>query len=260
MTSGAVYPRDRFITVYGRKPVLEVLMDPALAVDKVVLADTAGDRSADAILQAAADRGVRVLRESAARVTRLSRNGRHDQGVVADVRAAGMSSLTDALDALRAGRAGADAPRSMLVLDGVTNPANVGMVLRTATAAGLDGVVLPRRGTADIGPLVIKASAGIAFRAPILRSPTTADALEALQEAGFVLLALDARAGQSVFEAPYGPRTAFVLGGETAGLSPEAEPWIHDRVAIPMSGGVESLNVASAATVVAFELARRRLG
>jgi 23S rRNA (guanosine2251-2'-O)-methyltransferase len=256
MASGAVYPRDRFITVYGRKPVLEVLADPSLTVDKVVLAHGARDRSAGDILRAAADRGVPVQREPASFVTRLSRNGRHDQGVVADVRAPAMAALGEALDGLRTTP---QAARSMLVLDGVTNPANVGMVLRTATAAGVDGVVLPRRGTADLGPLVIKASAGIAFRAPILRSPATEDALEALQEAGFALVGLDAGAERSVFEAPYPDRCAFVLGGETGGVTPAARAWIHDWVSIPMQGGVESLNVASAATVVAFELARRRL-
>ena len=249
-------PRDKFITVYGRKPVLEVLADPALEVDKVVLAHSARDRSADDVLRRAAERGVPVAREPAAFVTQLSRNGRHDQGVVADVRAIGMSSLEDALEPLRPPSVAAS---SMLVLDGVTNPANVGMVLRTAVAAGIDGVVLPRRGTADVGPLVIKASAGVAFRAPILRSPTVELALEALGGAGFTLLGLDAGAERSLFAASLPERVAFVLGSETDGITPEARPWIHETVAIPMAGGVESLNVASAATVVAFELARRRL-
>ena len=196
-----------------------------------------------------------MLREPADRVTRLSRNGRHDQGVVADVRAVAMTTIDEWLDALRVSAEG----RSVLVLDGVTNPANVGMVLRSATAAGLDGIVLPRRGTADLGPLVIKASAGVAFRAPILRAPTVEHALEALQGAGFTLLALEADAPQSVFEASFPERTALVLGSETHGVTPEARAWIHDWVSIPMAGGVESLNVAAAASVVAFELARRRV-
>jgi 23S rRNA (guanosine2251-2'-O)-methyltransferase len=247
-------PRDTFITVYGRRPVLEVLADRALEVDKVVLAANARDRSAEEIVRAAAERGVTLLREPPERVTRLSRNGRHDQGVVADVRAIGMAVLDEWLDRLRteSGRA-----RSVLVLDGVTNPANVGMILRSATAAGLDGVVLPRRGTAEVGPLVIKASAGVAFRAPILRASTVEHALEALQAAGFTLVALEAGAGASVFDAAFPERTALVLGSETAGLTAEARPWIHESVAIPLAGGVESLNVATAATVAAFELARR---
>jgi 23S rRNA (guanosine2251-2'-O)-methyltransferase len=249
--------RDRFITVYGRKPVIEVLRDRSLDVDKVVLATNARDRSADEILAAAAERGVPVRREPAARVTRLSRNGRHDQGVVADVRPARMATLAEALDALRPP---SDAPAAYLVLDGVTNPANVGMVLRTATAAGIDGVVLPRRGTADVGPLVVKASAGVAFRAPILHAAATEDALDALQAAGFTLFGLDAAAPRTVFDAAYPDRCAFVLGGETHGVTPEARAWVHEWMAIPMAGGVESLNVASAAAVLSFELARRRRG
>lgn len=251
-------PRDTFITVFGRKPVIEVLRDPALDVDKVILAHGAQDRSADELLRAAAERGVRVVREPQSFVTRLSGNGRQDQGVVADVRAPRMTTLDDWVETLRSAPGGA---RSVLVLDGVTNPANVGMVLRTATAAGVDGVVLPRRGTADLGPLVIKASAGVAFRAPILRAPTAEHALEALQGAGFALLGLDAGAGAaSVFSAAFPERTAFVLGSETDGVSAEARAWIHDWIAIPMAGGIESLNVAAAATVLAFELARRRDG
>jgi 23S rRNA (guanosine2251-2'-O)-methyltransferase len=206
-------PRDTFITVYGRKPVIEVLRDSSLDVDKVVLATNARDRSAEEILRAADERGVRVVREPAARVTRLSRNGRHDQGVVADVRAVGMVSVDDFVDGLRPPSA---AGRAVFVLDAVTNPANVGMILRTATAAGVDGVVLPRHGTADVGPLVIKASAGVAFRAPILRAPTAEHALEALQGAGFTLLGLAADAPQTVFEAPYPDRCAFVLAFELA--------------------------------------------
>ena len=247
-------PRDSFITVYGRKPVLEVLADRSLEVDKVVLATNARDRSAQDILAAAQARGITVLREPPERVTRFSGNGRHDQGVVADVRNVAMTLIDDWIAALPVSTS---ERRSVLVLDGVTNPANVGMVLRSATAAGIDGVVLPRRGTAEVGPLVIKASAGVAFRAPILRTPTVEHALEALQNAGFTLLALEMEAAQSIFEAEYPERTALVLGSETNGLTPEARAWIHDDVAIPMAGGVESLNVAAAATVVAFELTRR---
>ena len=105
---------------------------------------------------------------------------------------------------------------------------------------------------------MIKASAGVAFRAPILRTPTVEHALEALQGAGFTLLALEADAEQSMFETAIPGRTALVLGSETHGVTPEARAWSHDWVSIPMAGGVESLNVAAAATVVAFELARRR--
>jgi 23S rRNA (guanosine2251-2'-O)-methyltransferase len=159
-------PKDTFITVYGRKPVQEALDDADLHVDKVVLADDARGEPVRAILAAARARGVPVQRATAHRVKVLAGNGRHDQGVLADVVAPRMQPVDEFLLDL-----GND-PAAVLVLDGVTNPANVGMVLRSATAAGLDGVLLPRRGVPAIDPLVVKASAGVAFRAPVLRAAT----------------------------------------------------------------------------------------
>jgi 23S rRNA (guanosine2251-2'-O)-methyltransferase len=246
-------PRDTFITIYGRKPVLEALADETIEIDKVLLATGAREQSAKDIVRAAEARGVRLERLAADRITRISRNGRHDQGVVADVRAPGMRSVAEHTAEL-----GPDAgPQRLLVLDGVTNPANVGMILRTATAAGLQGVVLPHQGVPDVGPLVIKASAGVAYRASILRAPTAEDALALLTDAGFAILGLDGAATVSIYDVELPERAAFVLGSETHGLSPQSAQWVHERVRIPMAGGVESLNVSSAATVVAFELVRR---
>jgi len=252
-------PKDRFVTVYGRKPVLEALGNPALTVDKVVLAEGMDPRAAKAFTDAAAARGVGVRRASAQRVKVLVGNGRQDQGVVADVVAPGMRTVERFLAALE-DPAGAQ----VLVLDGLTNPANVGMILRSATAAGLDGVLLPRRGVPSIDPLVIKASAGVAFHAPVLRAGTAAAGLAALADAGFVLLGLDGApaptVSSSLFDAPLAERVALVVGGETDGLSDAVRGELHGTVAIPMAGSVESLNAACAATVACFELRRRRSG
>jgi 23S rRNA (guanosine2251-2'-O)-methyltransferase len=242
-------PKDRFVTVYGRKPVLEVLADPGLTVDKVVLADNARGAAADEIIRAADSRGVVVQRASAHRVKVLAGNGKQDQGVLADVVAPRMRPLAVAL----AGRS----PRSVLVLDGITTPANVGMIIRTATAAGVGGIVVPRHGVASLDPLVVKASAGVAFRAPLLRCATAAEAVADLRAAGYRVFGLDGRARQSVFDAALPDRAAFVLGGETSGVSAEIQGLVHEWLRIPMAGGVESLNVASAAAVLCFELVRR---
>ncbi|MGQ0574730.1 MAG: TrmH family RNA methyltransferase [Pseudonocardia sp.] len=236
--------------MYGRRPVLEVLDDPALRVDKVILADDQRGEPARAILAAARSRGVPVQRASAHRVKVLAGNGRHDQGVLADVVAPRMAPVEEFA-------AGAGERASVLVLDGVTNPANVGMLLRSATAAGLDGVLLPRRGVPSIDPLVVKASAGVAFRAPVLRAATAAEGCAALRAAGFGVFGLDA-GGRSLLDAALPPRVALVLGGETGGLSAEVAAACSGLLAIPMDGGVESLNVASAGAVAAFELRRRR--
>jgi 23S rRNA (guanosine2251-2'-O)-methyltransferase len=244
-----ISPKDRFVTVYGRKPVLEALDDPALTVDKVVLADTARGAAAHEIIDAARSRGVQVQRATAQRVKVLAGNGKQDQGVLADVVAPRMKPLALALEE--------GGLRSVLVLDGITTPANVGMILRTATAAGIDGIVVPRRGVASIDPLVVKASAGVAFRAPVLRCGTSAEASALLRASGFPLHALDSHASDTIYSASFSSRAAFVLGSETSGITDDVRPHITSWLSIPMAAGVESLNVASAAAVLCFELVRR---
>ncbi|OZM73806.1 RNA methyltransferase [Amycolatopsis antarctica] len=245
-------PKDRFLTVYGRKPVLEALQDPALEVDKVILADTARGPAAAEIERAARDAGVAVARASPHRVKVLAGNGKQDQGVLADVVVPRMRPLDAALDSRTA-------PARVLLLDGITTPANVGMILRTATAAGIGGVVVPRRGVAALDPLVVKASAGVAFRAPVLRCGTAGQAAEQLTAAGYGLYALGASARDTVFGVELPSRAAFVLGGETAGVSPEVAEQVTTWLSVPMPGEVESLNVSAAAAVLCFELVRREL-
>ncbi|MEV6714002.1 RNA methyltransferase [Lentzea sp. NPDC051208] len=244
-----ISPKDRFVTVYGRKPVLEALDDPTLTVDKVVLADTARGAAAHEIIDAARSRGVAVQRATAQRVKVLAGNGKQDQGVLADVVAPRMKPLALALEEGSLG--------SVLVLDGITTPANVGMILRTATAAGIDGIVVPRRGVASIDPLVVKASAGVAFRAPVLRCGTAAEASALLRASGYSLHALDSHASDTIYSASFPARAAFVLGSETSGITDDVRPHITSWLSIPMAAGVESLNVASAAAVLCFELVRR---
>lgn len=247
-------PRDRFVTVYGFRPVLATLEDDTLEVDKVMVADDAGGGMARQVMAAARARDIQVVRAPAHRIKLLAGNGKHDNGVLVDVVAPRMRTVGAALDGPHHQR-----PDQLLVLDGVRTPANVGMILRTATAAGIDGIVVPHRGVAGIDPLVVKASAGVAFRAPVLRSDTAAHAVEQLVEAGYRVVGLRAGAPTSLFETELVPFSAFVLGSETDGLTDEVAQLVTDWVTIPMPGEVESLNVASAAAVVSFELVRRRL-
>lgn len=253
MTVPPPSPRERFLTVYGRRPVLAVLTDPDRRVAKVHLADNASGAIVDEIVAAAAGRDVEVERTTAARVKRLAGNGKQDQGVAADVVATGMRRLADWLP---------EAPdlARVLLLDGVTTPANVGMIIRTATAAGLDGIVVPFKGVAELGPLVVKASAGIAFRAPLLRCTTAAEGLTLLRQARFRVYGLAGEARTDLYRAEFADRAVFCLGSESEGLTPAVRQHVQVPVSIPMSNDVESLNVASAAAVLCFELTRRRAG
>jgi 23S rRNA (guanosine2251-2'-O)-methyltransferase len=247
------HPRDAFITVYGRKPVLEALTTPGIVVDKLLVATRARGDVIDAITDAARRIGIEPRRVDPSDVTRVSRNRKQDQGVVADVVAPRMDALTTYL-------AGDERPtrEHLLFLDGLTTPTNVGMVIRSATAAGLTGIVVPRAGCPEVGPLVVKGSAGVAFRARILRTPTTDEGLGVLASAGFTLYGLDASGDADLYATSFADRAAIVLGNETSGLSVAAERRLDRRIKIPLAQGVESLNAAVAGSLVAFELARRR--
>ena len=249
--STPISPKDRFVTIYGRNPVLEALGDPSLTVDKVLMADSAHGPHVSEIRSAARARGVPVQLVGAERVKKIAGNGKQDQGVCADVVAPRMRPLDLALaDGLRG---------PMIVLDGITTPANVGMILRTATAAGFSGIVVPRRGVASIDPLVVKASAGVAFKAPILKVATAVEAVRLLLGAGYRIAGLDADGPADLFAADLPGDTAYVMGGETAGLGAEVSELVDTWVSIPMAGGVESLNVSAAAAVVCFDVVRRGL-
>lgn len=246
-------PRDRFLTVMGRKPIIEALHDASLEFDKILVSGSAHGGEIDTITGMAASRRIPVETVSETKVTAVARSSRHHQGVVADVVAAEMQHLSDFCEKRRRGR---DWACSVLVLDHVHNPANVGMILRSATAAGLDGIVVPHKGTADIGPVAIKASAGIAFRAPILRTEDTVEALAVLEDHRFELFGLDS-GGESLFGADLPERAAYVLGNESAGLSANAKAACNSILSIPLANGVESLNAAVAASLVAYEIVRR---
>src|SRR4051794_35818263 len=189
-------------------PVLEVLQDLTLTVDKVVLADSAHGESVDRIRALARRRGIDVRTATAHRVKVLAGNGKHDQGVLADVVAPRMQLVEDFVER-PSSDAGDDGSDTVLVLDAVTNPQNVGMILRTATAAGLAGVVLPRAGSPGVDPLVVKASAGVAYRAPILRCRSAADGVRALKGAGWRIAGLDGGAPDDFYATQLPAATAF---------------------------------------------------
>ena len=245
-------PRDRFLTIVGRKPVIEAL-DDGVDVAQVFIAESAGGDSLAAVLGAAARRKIPVERVSEHRVTQLAGSPRHHQGVVADASAPNMAMLADFLERRRSGR---DWATNLFLLDHVHNPSNVGMILRAATAAGIDGVIVPRRGTADIGAVAIKASAGVAFKAPILRCASTEEALVLLEDARFTFVGL-VMEGAPLFDAELPDRAVYILGNETDGLSTAATAAIDMPVSLPLRNDVESLNVASAASVLAYEVLRR---
>lgn len=241
-------PHQQLLTVYGRKPVHDALADESLDCFSLHLARSNRSGGIVAEIRSRAERrGIPVREHSRESLARISRNGRQDQGVALDI----LCPAFDTLPGFLATRS-ADSRTRLLALDGITNPQNVGMIIRSAAAGDIDGIILPRRGNAALGPLVIKASAGTVFRAPLLSCESIGEALAACSAASASICILDGDAEISLFGRDEAAFSVYVLGNETDGVSAAAREQADQRISIPMRNGVESLNVAVAASLIAY--------
>lgn len=221
----------------GRRRIREVWMDGALEPSP----------SLDEILELAARAGVPV--RMTPRLQALART-EAPQGVIA--RADPLPAAVD--DDLLA-----DPAAFLVALDGVTDPRNLGAVLRSAVGAGATGVLLPRRGSVHVTPAVTKAAAGAVEHLPIALVPGIPALLERARRAGVWAIGLDERGDADLFDVDLGAEpVVIVLGAEGRGLSRLARQRCDVMARIPMLGRVDSLNVASAATLACYEVARRR--
>jgi 23S rRNA (guanosine2251-2'-O)-methyltransferase len=182
---------------------------------------------------------------------RVAGNNGH-QGVVAVTSAKQYNDLDDVLESKRRKYS------LVVVLDGVEDPHNLGAILRTADAAGADGVVIPERRAAGVTPIAAKVSAGASAHLPIAKVTNIARTLEDLKERNIWTVGLDERASQSYDQVDYKMDCAIVLGGEGRGLHDLVRKKCDFLVSIPMLGQVPSLNVSVAAGVVLYEVVRQR--
>ena len=239
---------DSLLTVYGRKPVLEALQSPGTRLYRLHLAESNKPAGILDQIQAIAERqGAEVLRHSRKALSRLSKNSKQDQGVAADLRCASYQSF----EAFMTGWT--QVPPRILALDRITNPQNLGMIIRSACAGAIDAILLPRKGGAQIDSLVIKASAGSLFRAPLVRCDDLPQALAQLRAAGADICALCSHARDRLGEHRAQGSCVYVLGNETEGVSDAVASQCNRTLSIPMNKGVESLNVAITAALIAFQ-------
>lgn len=235
--------------IYGINPVLEALR--AGRVTELRVGERADDRLKQ-LLALASERGVRVRRVPAEALERDARRGVH-QGVVAEVRGAANFSIEEIVN-------GASEAPLVVVLDAIEDPHNLGAIIRTADAAGVDGVVIQSRRSAARGGAAAKASAGALAHVKIAEVVNIARAVDELKEAGVWTIGLAAEAADSYEAIDLTLPTALVLGAEGAGLRRLVRERCDRLASIPMRGHVGSLNVSVAAGVVLFEAVRQRRG
>lgn len=234
------------LTIYGRKPVMEALQDQRLKPFKLHLAQSnkPSDIMKD-IENLAQSQNVPIELHDRLSLSRISRNGRQDQGVALDLECEG---FTDAETLL------ADPPErfELLALDSVTNPQNLGMIIRSVCASPMMGLLLPERGCARLDALVIKASAGTLFRARVFQCRNLAETLHQFRQLDTEVYGLAADAPHTIGALQPAPRSIYLLGNETDGVSAACRASCSQMLAIPMRNGVESLNVGIAAALIAF--------
>lgn len=238
--------------IEGRNAVLEALRS-GLPLERVIIAEgLRPDAVVDEVRRLASEAGVAVEDAPRTALDRMSVRRAH-QGVAALARPFAYADLSEVLGRLR------ERPDSLVVvLDHVTDPGNLGAVIRSVEVAGGDAVVIPRERAASVGPVVHKASAGAASHLPVVRVGSIGHALEALKAAGYWVAGADERGSGTLWDAPLEGRLALVLGAEGGGLARLTRERCDFLVSIPVSGRVSSLNVAQAASVLAFEWVRRR--
>jgi 23S rRNA (guanosine2251-2'-O)-methyltransferase len=233
--------------VYGVNPVLEALRAHPQDVVRV-LVERKRSQGAQRVADAAGAAGVRV--EEAGDLDRRSRGGVH-QGVGAELAEFTYLELPDLLDAIQG-------PAFLLVLDGVTDPQNLGALIRSAHALGAHGVVLPKDRAAGVTPLVTKAAAGALEHCRIARVTNLARAIDQMKEAGIWTVALAADGDRTLSDIDLKTPTALVMGSEGSGVRPLVRSTCDHVARIPMGGNVGSLNVSAAGAISLYEVARQR--
>ena len=238
--------------VFGFHAVLARLRADPKSVVEIFLDETRNDARGKDLAALAERSGVRLMRVPTKRLDGFYGGGRH-QGVVARVE---VKSLSHSIDEIVEN---VEKPL-LLVLDGVTDPHNLGACLRVANAAGANAVIAPKDRAAGISPAVSKVASGAAEATPYVMVTNLARTMRDLKDRNVWLVGADDDAPESLYKARLDGAVAFVLGAEGEGLRRLTKETCDHLVSIPMLGSVESLNVSVASGVCLYEARRRRLG
>ncbi len=239
--------------IYGLHAVRTVLERRPQAVLSLTVQSGRQDQRLQEILDLARPHGITVQPRGVAELDAAAEGGVH-QGVVARVRPAPMLDEGDLLDLVD----GLGRPAFLLILDGVTDPHNLGACLRTADAAGVDCVVAPRDRAVGLTPTVRKVAAGAAETIPFAQVTNLVRTLESLKQAGVWVVGTAGEAADELYTVDLTGPLAVVMGAEGDGMRRLTRETCDRLVRLPMAGGVESLNVSVATGVVLYEAVRQR--
>ena len=238
--------------IFGIRPVVEAI-EAGREIEKLYIRKGAEGQLMTELRDLCLRHRVRVQEVPVEKLNRLVR-GNH-QGVVAQIAAIAYVQLDDILE-----RVPDDETPLVVVFDGVTDVRNFGAIARSAECAGAHGLIAPLKNSAPVNAEAIRASAGALTTIPVCRVGSIRNTIKTLQAEGFQVVAATEKSRKLLYDADLRRPTALVVGAEETGISKEVLKLCDERLAIPLIGRIESLNVSAAAAVMLFEVVRQRIG
>ncbi|MCC5926727.1 MAG: 23S rRNA (guanosine(2251)-2'-O)-methyltransferase RlmB [Bacteroidetes bacterium] len=237
--------------VYGRNPVEEILQKTPEKVEKVYIKDSAGG-GLSKIISLASENRIPLQRVPGKKLFDLA-GPVNDQGVVAQVSMVTYIELEDWLLSVQLTQ-----NPVVLVMDELEDVANFGAILRTAAAAGVHAVIVPKHRQAPVNAAVFKTSAGTAGRIPIIRVTNTNQAILKLKDVGFWVAGLDQHADTSLWQQDFTMPLVVIIGNEGKGIRKKTLDHCDFTLSLPMYNDVESLNASVSAALICYEIVRQR--
>ncbi len=238
--------------IYGRNPVIEAL-DANRQIDRICLQDGLRHSQISKITAMAKEKRIPLRFVGRKKLDELAEGGNH-QGVVAFAAAHAYSEVDDILElAKKKGE-----PPFILIADELSDPHNLGSIIRTANAAGMHGVIIPKNRSVSLNSTVAKVSAGAVEYIPVARVANIAQTIEILKQKGVWVAGTDLSAADYHYDADLKGPLAIVIGSEGKGISRLVREKCDFLVKIPMIGEIESLNASVAAGILIYEAVRQR--
>ena len=235
--------------VYGKNAVVEILKGN-LSVNKIWICETA--RNTHEVIEHAKEKNVPIKTVNKSKITSLVSDEVNHQGIVAEIAKKEYMELDELLDACK------DKEAFFIILDGVEDPHNLGAIIRTADAAGVDGIIIPKHGAVGATSTVYKVSAGALERMNICRVTNLSQAIETLKKNNIWIAGVDMVAKEVYSESTLKGPIALVLGGEGKGLSLKLKDNCDFTIKIPMNSKANSLNVSVSAAITIYEIYKQR--
>jgi len=237
--------------VYGRRPIIEAIKAEK-TFDKLFVLKNLSGELADEFLKIAKENKVVITKVPPEKLNRLTR--KNHQGVVGFISPINFANIDHIIDqTFSEGR-----DPLVLVLDRITDVRNFGAIVRSAECVGVDAVIVPSRGAAQISGDAMKTSAGALNLVPICRSNNILALLKSLQQSGLSLVACTEKSSSTLYDVPFSLPTVIIMGSEESGIDTEILGICNHKAKIPLAGSIESLNVATSTGIILYEAVRQR--